>query len=143
MGLPLDLDVALRFDRFPNPDQLCAGDRVRQSPRLSQSMGHVTLGDPLSGLVWGAPCGPPETSSPDKALELGEGLAPDDVAMIMRPAAQDGIQLVAEPGRGNARRLLTEGSHLAFHGPKTGLARGDLEFGRFALRPFVFAQGLP
>jgi len=143
IGLPLDLDVALRFDRFPNPDQVFAGDRVRQSPRLSRSMGKVTLCDPLSGLVRVAQFGPPEKSSPDEAIELGEGLATDDVAMIIRPAAQDGIQLVEEPFRGNARRLLTAGSHLAFDGPKTGLARSNLEFGRFAMGPFVFAQGLP
>jgi len=143
IGIPLDLDMALRCDRFPNPDKLFAGDRVRQSPRLSRSMGKVTLGDPVSGLVRVAQFGPPETSSPDQAIELGEGFATDDVAMIIRLAAQDGVKPVEEPCRGGARSLLTEGFHLAFDGPKTGLARRDLEFGRFAMRPFVFAQSLP
>jgi hypothetical protein len=143
IGLPLDLEMAWRFDRFPNPEKLLAGDRVRTSPRLSRSMRNVTRGDPVAGLVRVAPFGPPETSSPANAIERGAGLATDDVAMIIRPAAQAGVKPVEAPFRGDARRVLTEGFHLAFAGPTTGLARGDLEFGRVAMRPFVRAQSLP
>ena len=143
VSIPLDLDMALRFDRFPTPDEWFTGARGRKSPRLSRSMGKVTRCDPASGLVRVAQFGPPEKSSPDKAIELGEGLATEAVAMIIRPAAQDGVKPVDEFFRRDARSLLTEGFHLAFDGPKTGRARCDLEFGRFAMGPFVFTQSVP
>jgi hypothetical protein len=85
VGVSFDLDVALRFDRLPNPDELFTGDRVGKSPRLSRSMGKVTRCDPAPGLVRVTPFGPPEESSPDKAIELGEGRATDAIAVVIRP----------------------------------------------------------
>jgi hypothetical protein len=86
VGSPFDLYVALRLDRFPHSDEVCAGDRVRKAPRLSRSLGKVTRCDPASGLVRVAPFGPPEASSPDTAIELGAGLATDEGAVVIRPA---------------------------------------------------------
>lgn len=45
-------------------------------------------------------------------------------------------------GRG-ARGLLTKGFDLGFHGVQTGLVRGDLELGRFAIGPGIFTDRLP
>src|SRR5215813_8000075 len=51
VGCALDLEVALRFDHFPHPEQVLAGGRVSKPPRFSLTMGEVAVNDPASGLA--------------------------------------------------------------------------------------------
>jgi hypothetical protein len=93
VGIPRDLAVALRCACVPNPPEVCAGDRVGKSPRLSRLMGNVPVRKPAAGCVRLAQCGPAAEASPDNAIALGDGCAPDAVALIMRPAPSEGGRL--------------------------------------------------
>lgn len=88
VGFALDLEIALRFDRLLHPDHLLAGERIGEAPSLSRLVGKVALGVPASGLVRMAALGPAIQPSPDKAVEPGEGLTTDHMAMIICPAAR-------------------------------------------------------
>src|SRR5215471_17452610 len=109
IGCPLDLEITLRWDHLPHPEQLLASGRISEPPRFSLVMGKVAVSDPASGLVRVPALGPAIYPLPDKIVELGEGLAPDSVAMIIRPPPQDRGEGIDElRGRGTLS-LLTEG----------------------------------
>ena len=114
--LAFDLEVALRFDCLPHSEQLLAGDRISEAPRFSRVMGKVALPDPASRLVRVAALGPALPSLPDKGVELGEGLATDTVALIVRPAPQDGAEGVDELCWRGTSGLLTESADLGHEG---------------------------
>jgi len=129
IGCALDLEVALRADCLPHPDELLTGSRISEPPRLSLAMGKVAVGDPAPGLVRVPALGPALHSLPDKGVELGEGLATDTMAMIVRPAPQDGGEGLDEPCWRGAPDLLTEGPNLVLEGLEARLTRSDLQLG--------------
>ena len=88
VGFAFDLEIALRFDHLLHPDHLLAGERVGEAPSLSRLVGKVALSVPASSLVRMAALGPAIQPPPDKAVEPGEGLATDHMAMIICPAAR-------------------------------------------------------
>ena len=139
VGVALDLDIALRFDRLPNADDLCTGDRIGEPPGFPWLMGKVALYDPAPGFVRVVSFGPSIEPSPHEGVELGKRLATDAMAVIVRPAPQDGVQGVDEPCRGTPRGLLTEGFDPGGECLETDLARRDLQLGRFAVGPLIFA----
>jgi hypothetical protein len=60
MGVPLDLQMTLRFDGLLRAEDPRAGVWIGEPPRLPQVMGNVAGGDPASGFVRVAPFGPSE-----------------------------------------------------------------------------------
>jgi len=143
IGLAFDLEIALRCDRLPHPEQLLAGDRISEAPRFSRARGKVASHDPAPGLVRVTALGPAIHSLPDKGVELGEGLATDTVAMLVRPAPQDGGEGINELlGRG-ALSLLTEGPDLGREDLQAGVAGSNPQLGRLAVRSLRFAYDLP
>lgn len=122
-------------------------------------MAEVALGYPMAALVGVTISGPPIDPLPDIVVELEEGIGTDHMAMVIGPASQacpeprrrDRVELVDKPLRGlpcacpepGRRGRLTEGFDLRLDGLKAGLARSNLQLGRFATRPLVFAEGLP
>ncbi len=107
IGRTLDLEVALRLDCLPHPEQLRAGSRIGKPPRFSRAMGKVAISDPAPGFVRVPALGPAIHPLPDKIVELGEGLATDDVAMIVRPTPQEGVLLGVD--------FLRSKRHLVYH----------------------------
>jgi hypothetical protein len=129
IGCALDLEVAVRADCLPHPDELLTGRWISKPPRLSLAMGKVAVGDPAPGLVRVPALGPAIYPLPDKGVQLGEGLTTDTRAMIVRPAPKHGVEGLDEPcGRG-APDLLTKGPDLVLEGLEASLARSDLQFG--------------
>src|SRR5262245_50501271 len=143
IGLALDLEVALRFDHFPYPEHVLAGGRIGEPPRFSLAMGEVAVDDPASGFARVAALGPAIHPSPDKVVELGEGLTTEHVAMIVCPPPQDRGEGVDELFWRGTPGLLAEGPHLVLERLEASLARGDLEFGSLPVWALAFAQGLP
>jgi hypothetical protein len=105
---------------------------------------------------------------PDEGVQLGEGLATDSVAMIIRPTPQAGGAGIDElRWRGTPGLLtedtdlvfeglivpllrpiflliwLTEGADLVFEGLGASRAGGELEFGWLTSGPLRFTYGLP
>ena len=87
IGVPLHLHMTLRFDGLLDAEDLRAGVWIGEPPRLPPMMGKVASGDPASGFVRVAQCGPSEQPPPNEAIELGEDGATDHVAVRVRPAA--------------------------------------------------------
>ena len=143
MGVPLDLQMTLRFDGLLRAEDLCAGVWLGNPPRLPHVMGKGAGCAPASGVVGVAPFGPSAQPPPHEAIELGESCATDDVAVIVRPASYDGVEGTDELRWRAARPVLAKGLDPGVDGLETGLARDHLERGRFALGPRVCAQGLP
>jgi len=133
VGVPFDLDVALRFDRLPNADAPFPGGWIGESPGFPWLMGKVALNDPAPGFVREAPSGPPIEPSPDEVVEGGERLTTDDVAVIVRPPAQHGVERIDALSRGTSRGSLTKGFDPRFERPETGVARRNLELARLAV----------
>src|SRR6266850_4339865 len=140
--LALDLEIALRCDHFLYPEQVLAGGRISKPPHFTFAMGEVAVNDPPSGLVRVSALGPAIHPSPDKIVELGEGLTTEHVAMIVRPAPQNGAEGVDQLFWCGTPGLLTEGPDLVLEGLEARRARGDLEFGSLAVWALALAQGL-
>jgi hypothetical protein len=87
IGVPLRLNMTLRFDGPLDAEERRAGVWIGEPPRLPPIMGKVASGDPASGLVRVAQFGPSEQPPPHEAIELGGGGATDHVAVIVRPAS--------------------------------------------------------
>ena len=96
VGVPLDLNVALRFDLLLYAQDLLAGRRISEPPGLSLPMGKVAVGDPAPGLVRMAALSPAIQAPPHEAVQLGEALATEDIAMIVRPATEEGVEGIDE-----------------------------------------------
>src|SRR5262245_58678494 len=145
VGVALHLDMTLRCNSFPHANHLLPADRIGEPPGFPRLMREVPLGDPTSGFGRVAPFGPPIESSPDEIVEFGERLATDDVTVIVRPTPQDGVEGIDELCRGTACASFTdtESFDLRFEGLEARLARRDLQLGRFAMGPLMFAEGLP
>jgi hypothetical protein len=143
IGCAFDLEVALRADGLPHPDELLTSGRISEPPRFSLARGKVAVGEPASALVRVPALGPAIYPLPDTGVQLGEGLATDDMAMVVRPAPQDGGESLDELLWRGALSLLTEGADLVLEGLEAGRAGGDLEFGWLAVGPRRFAYGLP
>lgn len=142
-GVPRHLHRTLRFDGRLSAEDLRAGVWIGAPPRRPPILGPVAGGDPASGLVRVAPCGPSAQPPPNEALALGEGGATDHGAVIVRPASQDRGAGADERCWRAARTLLAEDRDLGVDGLETGLAGGNLPLGRFPLGPLVLAPGLP
>ena len=143
VGVVLDLDVTLGFDRFVYPDALFAGRWISKAPCVPWLMGQVARSDPAPGVVWVAKFGPPIQPSPHEAVELGKRLATDDVAVLVRPAPEDGGQRIDELCRCSACGLLTERFDFGGDGLNTRLAGSNLQLGRFAVWSGMFTDRLP
>src|SRR5919109_3896700 len=143
VGFAFDLEIALRFDHLLHPDHLLAGERVGEAPSLSRLVGKVALSVPASSLVRMAALGPAIQPPPDKAVEPGEGLATDHMAMIICPAAQDRVEGIDERFRGGTHGLLTASPNLGLESLKARLAGGDAQLGWLTIASLVFAQCLP
>jgi hypothetical protein len=87
IGVPLHLDMTLRFDGLLYAEDLRAGVWGGKAPRLPPLMVKVASGDPASGFVRVAPFGPSAQPASNEALDLGAGGATDHVAVIVRPAS--------------------------------------------------------
>lgn len=143
VSLAFDLEMTLCFDRLLNADELFTGVGIGKAPGSPLAMGKIAFGDPAPGLIRVTVFGPSIQPAPDVAVEPTECLATDDMAVIIRPASEYGVEPIDELfGRG-ARGLLTKGLDLGFHGLQTGLAGGDLKLGRLAMRPGIFTDRLP
>ena len=143
VGVALDLNMTLGFDRFLYTDDLFASRWISQAPGLARLMGKGALGDPAPGFVRVAELGPAIEPSPDEAVEVRKRFATDAVAVVVRPAPQDGVERSDEVGRCGTGGLVTEGFDLRCDGVHTGLTRRNLQLGRFAIRSGIFADGLP
>ena len=130
IGRALDLEVALRFDRLPHPEELLAGGRISESPRFLPCDGESSAPRSSARSCPGGGVGPAIHPPPDKGVQLGEGLATEDMAMIVRPAPQDGVEGIDELFWRGTPGLLTEGPDLGLEGLEAGLARSDLQLGR-------------
>jgi len=108
VGVPRDRDVARRWDHRPNADDPCPGGWSGAPPGFPRSMGQVALRDPGPGGVGVAPLRPSLAPSPDAGVEGGAWLAPDDLAVIVRPPPHHGGQGLEAWGRGVSRGVLTE-----------------------------------
>ena len=51
VGVALDLDVALRFDRLLPPNELLAARWISEPPGFAPLMGKVALGDPTASFL--------------------------------------------------------------------------------------------
>ena len=87
IGVPLHLQMTLRFDGLLYAEDLRTSVWSGEPPRLPPIMGKGASGDPASGFVRVAPFGPSEQPPPHEAIEVGDGGAPDNVAVIARPAS--------------------------------------------------------
>jgi hypothetical protein len=85
IGVPLHLDMALRFDGLPNADDLLTADRIGETPGFPHLMGEIALGDPAPGFVRVAPSGPPIEPSPDEVVKFGEHLATNPMTVLVCP----------------------------------------------------------
>jgi hypothetical protein len=142
IGVPCDLDVALRFAHLPNADDPFSGGWIGEPPGLPRLMGKVTRCYPAPGFVRVAPFGPPREPPPYKIVELGERLATDNRAVLVRPPAQHGVEGRDELGRSVPRGLLTEGFDPRLECLEAGLAGRHLERARLAMGSLRFAQRL-
>src|SRR5712692_4577669 len=143
IGGALDLEIALRTDCLPHPDQLLASGRIGKPPRLSFIVGKVAVGNPAPGFVRVTALGPAIHPLPDKGVQLGEGLATDHIAMIVRPAPEHGVEGIDERLWRGAPGLLTKGPDLVLEGLEASLAGSNLQLGWRPVRPLGFAYGLP
>ena len=143
VGVALDLDMTLGFNRLLETDDVLTSRGISQAPGFAQLMGKVALGDPAPGFVRVAELGPAIEPSPDEAVELRTRFATDDVAVVVRPAPEDGVESSDELGRCGTGGLVTEGFDLRCDGVPTGLTRRNLQLGRLAIRSGIFAYGLP
>ena len=85
VGVALDLDMTLGFNRLLETDDVFTSRWISKAPCVPWLMGKVARSDPAPGFVWVAEFGPAIQPSPDEAIELRKRLATDDVAMVVRP----------------------------------------------------------
>ena len=143
VGVALDLDMTLGFNRLLETDDLFTSRGISKAPGCAPLMGKGALDDPASGFVRVAELGPAIEPSPDEAVELRTRFATDDVAVGVRPAPEDGVERSDELGRCGTGGLVTEGCDLRCDGVPTGLTRRHLQRGRLAMRSGLCAYGLP
>jgi hypothetical protein len=93
ISLALDLEIALRCDRFPHPEQLLAAARISESPRFSHAMGKVAVGAPAPGLVRVPALGPAIHPPPNKVVELGEGLTTEHMTVYFAQPRRMGLRV--------------------------------------------------
>jgi hypothetical protein len=86
VGVALDLDGALRFDRLLSPDDLLATRWISAPPGCAPLMGQGAWCDPAARLLRGAVLGPSIPPSPNTTIQLGACLGTDDVPMVVGPA---------------------------------------------------------
>lgn len=139
VGVALDLDITLRVARLPNADDPGAGDRIGQPPGFPWWMGPGALHDPAPGCVRVASFGPPIEPLPHVVVEVGTRLAPDALAVNVRPAPSHGGQGVDALCRGSPRGWLTEGVDLGGERLAPDPARRALPWGRVAVGPRIGA----
>ena len=142
VGRRLYFDMPLPLDQLPNLDQTCACVGVGKSPALSLFTQKVALGDPASGFVGMAAFAPSVDSPTDKTVDFAERLSTDYMPMIVRPAAQYGVEFVDEFRWCRTFMAFAQGSYFLFDRLETGSTRRDLQFACFAVSPFVFPDGL-
>jgi hypothetical protein len=143
VGVPFDLDVALRFDHLPNPDEPFPGGWIGEPPGFPRLLGKVALGYPVPGLVRVAQLRPPIEPAPDEVVESGAGLAADDVAAIVRPPPQHGVQGRDALGRGVSRGLLTARFDPRLECLEADPAGCTLELAQWAVGSLLLAARLP
>ncbi len=80
---------------------------------------------------------------PDKGVKLGEGLATDTMAMVVRPTPEHGGESIDELLWCGTPDLLTESPDLVLEGLEASLAGSDLQLGWRPVWPLRFAHGLP
>jgi hypothetical protein len=68
VGVALDLDGALRFDRLLHPDDLLAARRISAPPGFAHLMGNVAFRHPTAGFIRVAVLGPSIHPPPDTAV---------------------------------------------------------------------------
>jgi len=142
IGLALDCEIALWFDRCPHPEQLLAAARISAAPRFSRAMGQVGVGEPAPGLVRVTALGPALHPPPNKVVELGEGFTTEHMTVIVRPAPQEGVEGLDELLWRGTPGLLRQGPDLGRESLEAGLARCDLELSPLPSWPLMFASGL-
>ena len=143
VGVALDLDMTLGFNRLLETDDVFTSRWISKAPGLAPLMGKGALGDPASSFVRVAEFRPAIEASPDDTVELRKRLATDAVAVVVRPAPEDGVERINELGRCGTDGLVTAGFDLRCDGLHTGLTGCNLQLGRLALWSGMFADGLP
>jgi hypothetical protein len=143
IGVPFHLDVALRFDHLSDADDLLPGVWISEPPGFPRLVGKVALGDPVPGFVRVALLGPPIEPSPHEVVEGSECLTTDDMAVLVRPPSQYGVQGIDELGWGVSRGLLAESFDPRFECLEADLAGRNLELAQLAVGSLIFAQRLP
>jgi hypothetical protein len=142
-GVPVDLDVALRFDHLPNADAPFPGGWIGEPPGGPRLMGNVARSDPVPGVVRVAPLGPPLEPSPDDVVAGGACLATEDMAVIVRPPPQPGGQGRDARGRGGSRGWLTASVDPRLEGLEADRAGRHLERAQLAVGSRRGASRLP
>src|SRR5713101_3489651 len=143
VGVTLDLDMTLGFNRLLETDDVFTSRWISKAPGLAPLMGKGALGDPAPGFVRVAELGPAIEPSPDEAVAVRNRVATDAVAVGVRPAPPDGVERSDEVGRCGTGGLVTEGFDLRCDGVHPGLTRRHLQLGRCAIRSGRCADGLP
>jgi len=88
--------MPLLFDQLSNLDQTCACVRVGKSPAFSVVTQKIALRDPASGFVRIAAFAPSIDSPPYITVDFAERLGTDHVPVVVRPAAQHGVEFIDE-----------------------------------------------
>ena len=71
VGVALDLDMALRFDRLLRPNDLLAAHWIGALPGCAPLLGKVALRAPTASVLGVAVLGPSIQPSPNKTLQFG------------------------------------------------------------------------
>ena len=142
VSVALDLNIPLLCKHLLHADDLCAGGRVGNAPRLPRAVGEVTRREPATGVVWVTACSPSIQPSPDEAVKCRKRLATDDVVVVVCPPPPHGVQGIDEVLRRGPRSLFTEGLDLGCDGLEAGLAGSNLPLGPLAVAPCMFTPGL-
>src|SRR2546426_5045770 len=104
VGVALDLDMTLGFNRLLETDEVCASCWIREAPGFARLMGKVARSDPASRFVRVAQLGPAIEPAPDEAVELRKRLATEDVAAGGCPGRGDRGRCLELRGPRAARR---------------------------------------
>jgi hypothetical protein len=143
VGVPFDFDVTRRFDHLSNTDDPCSGGWSGEPPGCPRLLGKVAIHDPVPGCVRVALLRPPIEPSPHEVVEGSERLPAHDMAMIVRPPPQHGVQDSDERGRGGPCGVRTKSFDPRLEGLEADRAGRHLELAPLAVGSLLVAARLP
>lgn len=97
----------------------------------------------MPGLVRMAACGPALQAPPHEAVKLGQALTTEDMAMVIRPAAEEGVEGSDELLWSSTRGLFAAGADLGREGLEAGRAGVIRSLAGFLLRRSCLRKGCP